>query len=259
MYPPALAVARRRARHRTGLGSPAAIERGAAGHLPGPLPGPLVLADDERLNVRRGVLIVPARRTVARRGARHRSERGVPALVEPGGTGHLRGGTPPAADLADHERLPAARSCHVETPGGAVTRNSARHRGNPASLPLAERRDPGNLPGLLPGAADLADDKRLLMPGAVGVEPARRAVARRATRQPQELALALVQRRSTRHRPCPAPTAAQAGRTGATSHPHCGARASTRQQRRAHTSHDRTSHHREGQSPRPHPLTLSRH
>src|SRR5215469_3481032 len=84
--------------------------------------------------------------------------------------------------MADHERPLVTVAVRVGSAGGAVTRQAARYEldlGTPAHVqgPRA-----GYLDRLAPGAVALADHERLLAMGAVRVEPAGGAVARRGTR-----------------------------------------------------------------------------
>src|SRR5262249_19557897 len=82
----------------------------------------LLLADHERLAVAGAVCVEPARAALARRGARHRADAGVPALVEGGGAGHLDGRAPGAVDLADDIRLGGKGSLCVAPARAAVAR-----------------------------------------------------------------------------------------------------------------------------------------
>src|SRR5215469_11515455 len=82
------AVARRAARHRSGEGSPARVQRARPGHLDRRAPGVVRLADHERLPVTMAVQVGPAGRAVAR-GTRHRVDPAYPALVQRRQVGHL--------------------------------------------------------------------------------------------------------------------------------------------------------------------------
>src|SRR5215471_1562051 len=138
---------------------------------------------------------------VSRRGARHRGELSVPALVEGRGAGHLLGRAPGAARLAHDERLVTAGAVHIGPAGTAVACRGTRHldhRGVPA---LVEGRDAGHRLGRTPGAVRLAHDERLVMTRAVGVVgPAGAAVARRGARHRGDLSVpALVEGRDAGH------------------------------------------------------------
>ncbi len=145
VVPARAAVARRGARHRGDVSEPAPVEGRGAGHLDGGVPGAVHLADHERLEVAGAVCVEPARAAVARRGARHRADFSIPALVEGGGAGHLDGGVPGAVDLADHERLDAAGAVGVAPARAAVTRRGARHRGDEGFPAPVEGRGAGHL------------------------------------------------------------------------------------------------------------------
>src|SRR5262249_23597273 len=143
----------------------------------GGVPGAVDLADHERLGVAGAVPVEPARAAVARRPARHRADACYPAPVEGGGAGHLDGGVPGAAGLADHERLLAAGAVWVVPARAAVARRPARHRGEAREPAPVECGGAGRLDGGVPGAAGLADHEHLAVAGAVPVVPARAAVA----------------------------------------------------------------------------------
>src|SRR5215475_13084210 len=116
------AVPAARARHRRDIGIPALVERRAARDLPGGAPGALLLADHERLLAADAVPVDPARAAVARRRARHRQDRRVPAGVQGSQTRDLLGGAPGAFLLADHERLKrASAGTLMEVPARGAT------------------------------------------------------------------------------------------------------------------------------------------
>src|SRR5262249_40942732 len=85
--PARAAVARRGARHRTDLSKVAFVEGGGAGDFLRLAPDAVDLADHEHLEPAGAVCVSPARAAVARRGARHRTDVGILALVEGGGAG----------------------------------------------------------------------------------------------------------------------------------------------------------------------------
>src|SRR6185312_14056684 len=116
------------ARHRTGRRGPAPVEGGGARHLDGLLPDAIHLAGHERLLAAGAVGVEPAGGAVARHGARHRTGRRGPALVEGGAARNLPGGAPGTVPLTGHERLPVAGAVSVSAAGAAVTRRRARHR-----------------------------------------------------------------------------------------------------------------------------------
>src|SRR5690349_11135917 len=180
--PAGAAVARRRARHRTGPCLTALVEGGGAGHLDGLLPDAVHLTGDERLLAAGAVGVPPGGGAVARRRARHRTGRRVTALVEGGGAGHLDGGTPGGVHLAGDERLRVAGAVGVPPGGGAVARRRARHRTGRRVTALVEGGGARDLDGLLPDAVHLAGHERLLVARAVGVLPGGAAVARRRAR-----------------------------------------------------------------------------
>src|SRR6266704_2283116 len=91
--PAGATVARRGARHRIGRSPAALVEGGGAGDFLGGTPGAVRLADDKRL-LAGAVGVEPAGAAVARGGARHRDERGEPALVEGRGPRNLRRAAP---------------------------------------------------------------------------------------------------------------------------------------------------------------------
>src|SRR5215469_17514169 len=127
--------------------------------------------------------VVPGGGAVARRGARHRVQIGLPAGVERRQPGDLLRGAPGAGGLGDYERLRLVRAVGVVPGGGAVARRAARQpfrAGLPAGV---ERAQPADLLCGAPGAGGLVDDERLLIEGAVEVEPAGGAIAGRAARQ----------------------------------------------------------------------------
>src|SRR5712692_7032462 len=142
----------------------------------------LGLADHERLPVRGAVRVEPACRAVARRGARHGEGLGKPALVQGARGGHLDRLPPGAVALADHERLLVTGAVRVEPACRAVARRRARHGEGLGTPALVQGARTGHVDRLAPGAVALADHERLLVTGAVRVEPACRAVARRGAR-----------------------------------------------------------------------------
>src|SRR5215469_6324851 len=99
------AEARRAARHRDDGGIPALVQGAQPGHPDRLAPGAVALADHEPLEVTGAVRIEPAGGAVARRGARHRGDAGIPARVQRTRAGHPDRLAPGAVALADHERL----------------------------------------------------------------------------------------------------------------------------------------------------------
>ena len=93
----------------------------------------------------------------------------------------LLGGSPGAIGLADDKGLlPGA--VVVEPDGAAAARRGARDRVQRGEPDRVEGRGAGDLLGGAPGAVGLTDDKHLDMAGAVRVQPAGAAVARRRAR-----------------------------------------------------------------------------
>src|SRR5690348_18455626 len=88
---------------------------------------------------------------------------------------------PGAVHLADYERLGQAGAVYEAPARAAVARRAARHRGDFSVPALVEGGGAGHLDGLMPDVVHLADHERLIAAGAVSVEPARAAVAHRAT------------------------------------------------------------------------------
>src|SRR5262249_29132339 len=121
------AVARRRARYRAELGEPGGVEGARSGDLRGLLPGPVHLADHERLDIEGSVEVGPAGAAVARRPARHRGGVGDPGWVEGAQPGALLCCPPGALALGDHDRLLVAGLIEVGPAGAAVARRPARH------------------------------------------------------------------------------------------------------------------------------------
>src|SRR6266571_2367895 len=148
--PAGATVARRGARHRIGRSPAALVEGGGAGDFLGGAPGAVRLADDKRL-LAGAVGVEPAGAAVARGGARHRVERGEPALVEGGGAGGLPGGAPGAVLLIDDEHLLVAGAVCVVPGRAAVAGRGARHRDDPGDPALVEGRGPRNLRRAAPG------------------------------------------------------------------------------------------------------------
>ena len=152
--PAGAAVARRPARQRVDELERVGVEAGT-GHLPGPPPAAVVLADDERAQVVRAAGVGPGGGAVTRRPARHLlvTDRGIAADVERRqGRDRLRG-APAAVCLADDERLHVARGVGVISAAAAVARRGARHRGDVGIPAGVERRQAGHFPSGAPGTA----------------------------------------------------------------------------------------------------------
>src|SRR6185437_5410893 len=129
-------------------------------------PGAVPLVGDEPLPVSFAVLEVPAGPAIARRGARHRGDRGRSARVERRHARRLDRLAPGAVALAGHERLPVPQAVLVEPAGDAIA-GRARYRGDlgdRVESPEArvQRRQAGYFYRLAPGAVSLADDESLL-------------------------------------------------------------------------------------------------
>src|SRR5690348_3583966 len=151
--PAGAAVARRGARHREDLGEAALVE--GRGDLLRGAPGAARLIDHKPLTMARAGCVVSPGDAVARRGARHRVDLGIPAAVE--GRGYLMRGAPGAVRRTDHKRMRKTGAVGVVPAGAAVARRAARHRadrGNPARV---EGR--GYLMRGAPGAVRLIDHK----------------------------------------------------------------------------------------------------
>src|SRR5260370_585203 len=182
VVPAGAAVGRRGARHRGDSGIPALVEGRGAGDLLRGMPGAVGLAGDERLVMTGRKSVVYGNAVDAGGGRLHRKEHGAPALVEGLGAGDLLRGMLGADGEAGVERLSVAGVETGAPAGAAVARRGARHRGDRGVPALVEGRGAGDLLRGMPGAVGLADDERLVKPGAVLVVPAGAAVARRGAR-----------------------------------------------------------------------------
>src|SRR5262249_38324028 len=130
----------------------------------------------------------------------------VPAFVEGRGARHLLRLPPGPVDLADHECLAVAGAVYVVAARAAVAR---RRAGDPADFAeraawtLVEGREAGHLLRFPPGPVDLADSERPAVEGAVCLEAARAAVARRGAGYPGVRGVpALVEGRGAGHPLC---------------------------------------------------------
>src|SRR5579875_3440140 len=210
--PAGAAVAHRRTGHRNDRGVVAGVERAAAGDLLDRAPGAVDLIDHEGVQGVSGRGVVPAGAAVARRRARQRCDTGHGAVVVGRGSGEALGLAPGAAGLADHERLVADGDAAGVVPAAraAVAVRGTGHRVDPGVAALVQGAGAGNLLGLAPDAAGLADHERLLGgAAAVGpVVPAEAAVTRRRARHRADLgAVAGVERGETGDLRCLAPDA----------------------------------------------------
>src|SRR5260370_31508060 len=113
----------------------------------------LRFADHEHLAVAGAVPVIPAPPALPPPAPRHRGDEGFSAPVEGGGAGHLDGGAPGAAGLADHERLLVAGAGCVGTAPAAVGRRGAGHRVDFSEPAPVEGGGAGHLDGGAPGAA----------------------------------------------------------------------------------------------------------
>ncbi len=96
VVPAGRAVARRGTRHGQDLAVPALVQGRQAGHLDRLAPAAVPLDGHEPLLMAAAVPEEPAGRAAARRGARHRADAGVPALVQGRQAGHRDRPAPPA-------------------------------------------------------------------------------------------------------------------------------------------------------------------
>src|SRR5258707_15277939 len=86
-----------------------------------------LLGDEPLEGVAAGLLVVPAGHAAARRGARHRADAEIRALVQDTQAGHRGPPAPDAVLLPDHAPPPAAAAVGAASHGRK--RRGARHRG----------------------------------------------------------------------------------------------------------------------------------
>ena len=187
--------------------------------------------------------VVPAGGAVARRGARHRDQRGIPADVEGRDTRQPVGGAPGAVLLGHHEHQRAAGTDRIVPASAAVARRRARHRSDPSVVGCIENRNTRYLDRGAPGAVRLADDKRLPPLGLVLIHPAGAAITRRRARDRVNIgAPGLVEGRGTGNllRDTP-PTTRGGPRNSGRTRPGC--RADTGQRPGADTGHHSRNRH----------------
>ena len=92
-----------------------------------------------------------------------------PALVQRTRAGHLDRLAPGAVALADHERMEASGTVHVDPASGALARRAARHRGGSDTPARAQGTRAGHLDRPAPRAVRLGDHERLLVTRAVEI------------------------------------------------------------------------------------------
>src|SRR6185312_9487176 len=90
----------------------------------------VLLDDHEHLVMAVAVLVRPAGRAVTRQGTGHRTDVGVPALVQHPQARHPDRLAPDPVLLGSHEPLVMAVAVLVRPAGHAVTRRRARHLGD---------------------------------------------------------------------------------------------------------------------------------
>jgi hypothetical protein len=171
-----------RRRHRDDPGLLALVQARQARHLDRHAPAAILLADHEPLPMAKAIPVVPARRAVARRAARHRPDHGVPGLHSapagrvPGSPGPRPGCRDRPAGRRDRPCTRRASNCQSS---GAPHRGCAdRTRHDPASshvdlTPVPERHAQESLPDDPAQSADRPSPRSpLSMGGQHNDEPA---------------------------------------------------------------------------------------